>query len=351
MGIWIDILTLGATGQSPAARQKLALDLPLALRSFVASSRGRREYVGELPRAVTRFRYSLSDASERALLEALEREFVDAVVDDVVTGVEKSLLLVELCLAQAQPSLDELSYSFPWESSLKRSAEWKRKHIADQLRSMSAARVPLPETIVTALGDEGEPCFAFNEIAFAIAPKRLAWSWSDFKKQQGYGQNFVCIAEAEDGAGIAAEGVDYGTMTVATVVLGQVTAQDYEFQIDLCILGTILSQELTALLEELHQWKPSHGYRPVAWHNVFWNLISEYERLRLAIETREPFHDTDQALAAHITAHYPEVASTSRPVIVRRRQKLYAECVQKIHTRFLERFVDRTQESSDHTDS
>ena len=86
MGIWIDILTLGATGQSPAARQKLALDLPLALRSFVASSRGRREYVGELPRAVTRFRYSLSDASERALLEALEREFVDAVVDDIVTG-------------------------------------------------------------------------------------------------------------------------------------------------------------------------------------------------------------------------------------------------------------------------
>jgi hypothetical protein len=71
MGIWIDILTLGATGQAPAARQKLALDLPLALRSFAASSRGSREYAGELPRAVTRFRHSLSDASERTLLEAL----------------------------------------------------------------------------------------------------------------------------------------------------------------------------------------------------------------------------------------------------------------------------------------
>src|SRR5262245_58468091 len=121
MGIWLDILTLGATDQSSSARQKLALDLPLALRRFVASSRGSREYVGELPRAVTRFRYSLSDESERALLEALEREFVDAVVDDVVTGVEKSLLLVELCLAQVHPSLDELVHSFPWESSLKKS--------------------------------------------------------------------------------------------------------------------------------------------------------------------------------------------------------------------------------------
>ena len=183
MGIWIDILTLGATGQSSSARQKLALDLPLALRSFVASSRGSREYVGELPRAVTRFRYSLSDESERALLEAVEREFTDAVVDDVMHGVEKSLLLVELCLAQPHASLDELVHSFPWESSLKRSVEWKKKHIADQLRSMSVAGVPLPETVVAALGNEGESCFAFNEIAFAVTPKRLEWSWNDFKKR------------------------------------------------------------------------------------------------------------------------------------------------------------------------
>jgi hypothetical protein len=147
-GIWINILTLWATGQATAARQQLALALPLALRSFIASSRGTREYVGELPRAVTRFRYSLSDASERALLEALEHEFVDAVVDDVINGVAQSLLLVELCLAQPHVSLNELVHSFPWESSLKRSVEWKRKHIADQLRSMIAAGVPLPETVV-----------------------------------------------------------------------------------------------------------------------------------------------------------------------------------------------------------
>ena len=69
--------------------------------------------MGELPRAVTRFRYSLSDATERALLEALEREFVDAVVDDVINGVEKSLMLVELCLAQVHPSLDSWYTAFP----------------------------------------------------------------------------------------------------------------------------------------------------------------------------------------------------------------------------------------------
>src|SRR2546429_7460115 len=351
MGIWINTLTLGATGQSLAARQKLALDLPLALRSFVTSSRETREYVGELPRAVTQFRYNLSDESERALLETLEREFVDTVVDAVINGIEKSLLLVELCLAQPHASLHELVHSFPWESGLKRSVEWKRKHIVDQLRSMIVAGVPLPETVVTALGDEGEPCFAFNEIAFAVAPKRLEWSWSDFKKQQGYGQGFWCIAEAENETGLAAEGVDYSPTTSAAVVLQQIPVQDRELEIDLHMLGTTLSRELTALMEELHRCKPGDGYRPLAWHNVFWNLISEYERLRLAIETREPFHDTDQALAAHIAAHYPEVTSTSRPVIVRRRQKLYAVCEHRIHTRFLEKFGDGTHASTDHTDS
>ena len=39
MGIWIDILTLGATGQALAARQQLVLDLPLALRRFVLHPR------------------------------------------------------------------------------------------------------------------------------------------------------------------------------------------------------------------------------------------------------------------------------------------------------------------------
>jgi hypothetical protein len=197
MGIWTDILILGATGQSQAARQKLVLDLPLTLRNFVSSSRGSREYMGELPKAVTRFIYNLSDESERALLKSLEREFVDAIVDDVINGVEKSLLLVELCLAQPHARLDELVNCFTWEAGLKRSEEWKRKHIANLLRSMMAAGVPLPETVVATLGDAGEPCFAFNEIAFAIAPKRLEWSWSDFKKQQGYGREFCALQKLE----------------------------------------------------------------------------------------------------------------------------------------------------------
>jgi hypothetical protein len=272
-------------------------------------------------------------------------------VDDVVNGVEKSLLLVELCLTRVHASLDDLVNSFPWESGLKRSTEWKRQYVADLLRSMVAAGVPLPETTAITLGDAGQPCFAFNEIAFAVAPKRLEWSWSDFKKQQGYGREFLCIREARDETGIAAEGVDYGSITTAAVVLQQVTAQDRELDIDLHMLGITLSQELTVLLEELHRCKPGDGYRPVAWHNVFWNLTSEYERLRLAVEMREPFHDTDQTLAAHIAAHYSEVTSTSRPVIVRRRQKLYSACAQKIQTRFLEKFGDGTHGSADHTDN
>src|SRR5262252_4977122 len=82
---------------------------------------------------------------------------------------------------------------------------------------------------------------------------------------------FLCIVETGDEAGVSGEGVEYGTMTVAAVMLQQISGQDRELEIDLHMLGTILSQELTAVMEELHCCKPGDGYRPVAWHNVFWN--------------------------------------------------------------------------------
>lgn len=50
---------------------------------------------------------------------------------------------------------------------------------------MIAAGVPLPVAVVTALGDEGEPCFAFNEIG-CVPPfthsifTRTAWFMSPY---------------------------------------------------------------------------------------------------------------------------------------------------------------------------
>ncbi len=62
---------------------------------------------------------------------------------------------------------------------------------------MIAAGVPLPETVVTALGDAGEPCFAFNEIAFAVAPKRLEGAGVISKNIRDMAKGFCVLSKLE----------------------------------------------------------------------------------------------------------------------------------------------------------
>jgi hypothetical protein len=341
MSLWKDILILGANGKSDEARAMLALDLPQSLRQFDSSAHGSREYKGVLPQAVRRFSIKLP-GRESSLVQSFEREFVDYLLGDIMTGAEKPLRLIELCLAYPAATLTELVDLFPWEEGLKRSQEWKEAWVADHLRSFLVYRIPLPPEIVETLGDEGRPDKHFDEIAFALTPKRLELSWEDFKKRQGHGSMLVSILdEATDG--MADEGFDYGIVPIAEIVLQSVTPPDVALGIDLQILGQRVSADLAGLLEEMHTKKPVDGYRPIAWHNVFWNLISEYDRMRLHLETRDPIRDTDQELADHIKANYQEVKSASRPMIYRRRSSLSAACDGLIRERFLERFARHEQ--------
>src|SRR5262249_23376863 len=177
-----------------------------------------------------------------------------------------------------------------------------------------------------------------DERAYAAAPKRLELSWKDFRAKQEYGLQFYGIGEDEAGDGVAGEGADYGVIPMAEVALRAAPAKDMGMEIDLQLLGQSLSEDLAGILEEMHIDAPSDGYRTVAWHNVFWDLISEYERMRLSLETRDPYSATDQKLADHIKNHYPEVKSASRPMILRRRKKLSDLCVTLIERRVWERF-------------
>lgn len=343
---WKDILMLGAQGKSGEARVLLALDLPLSLRKLPLTAQGGASYGGPLPLAVKRFRAKLPE-HDRALVQSCEQEFVDYLLDDVIEGIAKPLQLIELCLAYPNAALSELVELFPWENGLKRAHEWKEDWVADHLRSLIAVGIPLPEPIVAALGKRGTPRYEFNEVAYAIAPERLKRSWNDFKRQQGYDAQVSTIADEGDSAGIADEGFDYGLVPMAEVVLGEITTQDLELEIDLQLLGQTLSDDLTELLEKMHVAKPSDGYQPVAWHNVFWNLISEYVRLQLRLTTRDPLLETDRELSNHIKIHYPEVKSVSRPAILRRRQNLSAECERLIEECFCRKFST----GSEHTQS
>ncbi len=341
MGLWLDILKLGASGDSATARSKLALDLPLALRGFTTSSQGSVEYRGVLPQAVRRFSAKLNE-QDRAIISSYEREFVDYLVDGVVAGVEKTLALVELSFARPDSTLDGLVALFPWKPSLKRDAEQKRRWIVAHLRSMEAAGIALPEGVSKAIrgagGEEGDDHYEFDEIAFAVAQDRLWKSWKDFKKKQDLDHRFMCVVESETSEDVAAEGFDYGAVAVANMLLQSFSTEDLETEIDLHLLGGRLSHELTALTESMHFNKPRDGYRPIAWHRVFWDVTSDYVRLQLTLEVHDPFLEKDQDLADYIKSNYTEVKGASRPVILRRRQNLSNACQAKIKAGFCERF-------------
>lgn len=354
MGIWLEILNLGASGEGRAAREKLVSDLPLSLRGFVPSSQGHRQYQGAIPLAVRRFAANLP-AGERALAQSRECDFVDYILDDVCAEVERTLLFVELCHRQPQATLAELHALFPWTSGLKRSAEWKRERIIGYLRSFAAAGVNLPVSIINVAEGEGAPEFQFNEIAYAVSPKRLEQSWKDFREQVEWSEKFVGILTGEDETSITAEFVDYGSVPSARLITGFGPFGGAEVSLELLLLGRALGPRLNSLMEELHTSSPNDGYRPIAWHNVFWNITSDYDYLPLALDQRDPLRETDQELAEHLAAHYPEVKSTSRPVVSRRRKKLHDACAEQVVRSLRENFAKPNEamgiQTSEQTDS
>lgn len=354
MGIWLEILNLGASGRGQAAREKLSSDLTLSLRGFVPSSQGGRQYQGVVPLAVRRFAAGLP-ASERALAQSRECDFVDYILDDVCAEVERTLLLVELCHRQPQVAVAELQALFPWAPGLKRSAEWKRERIIGYLRSFVAAGVSLPASIINQVGGEGTPVAGtpvvpFNEIAYAVSPRRLEQSWKDFKEQMEWSERFIGISTGEDDASITAEFVDFGSIPAARLIAGCEPFSDAEVGLELLLLGRALGPRVERLMEKLHANSPHDGYRPIAWHNVFWNITSDYDYLPLALDQREPLRETDQELADHLAAHYPEVKSTSRPVVSRRRKRLYDACTEQIVRSLRENFATSSETTGIRTD-
>jgi hypothetical protein len=327
---------MATEGNGEGAWALLAEDLPVALREPVFGNKS-FEYRGPLPKAVARFVSALPDR-ERSLARSVADELTDYIVDNVTAVVERTLVMVELCERQSTISLDELVEVLPWAPRMKLGEDWKRQRVIDELRSMVELGVPLPEHVSDLLAGEGKPRFEFNEIAFACAPRRLTLSWQDFKRDQQLDDRFVCVLASEDDASASAESFDYGSITMARVVLGASTPADLELRTDLRLLGSTLGPEIDSILESMHSAKPSDGFRPIAWHSVFWLICSDYEALQLALKILDPFCSTDQKLANWVADNYREVVGTSRPVILRRRKALHDACASLIHSAISEKF-------------
>lgn len=334
MGLWLDILRSGAEGDARTARRLLRHDLPLQM--LAPPDGGASISAGPLPRATRAFISNLSEP-DRSAARHHENEFIHFIVDNVIAGIEKTLELVELCHARPLISLEQLAESFGWDVKLKRDPEWKRKRVADLLCSMRAAGVRLPDSISKLVLSEGTVRFKFSELDFATSPRRLEKSWTNFKRMQKLSVQFVGIVDDDASEETYAEAMSYGAVTATELTLRTMIQVDIELELDMRQFGKELSGEITTMLAKLHADKPKDGYQVIAWHNVFWDVTSDYPRLRLTLEMRDPLCKTDEELRRYIVEHHPEVVGNGRVTILRRRQKLHGDCTERISRYMWER--------------
>jgi len=329
MGIWVDILKLAASGQSKQARELLSVDLPKSLRRFVNREAGGRSYTGPVAQAVSRFVNCLP-GDEKEIAKLYELEIIDEIVCDVVAGVEKSLILLELSVANPEATLHDIVQLFPWGPGLKRSSEWKREWVADMLRSMIAVDIRLPAGAISSLGSEGQAKYQFNEIAYALGAKRLQQTWDDLKKELQLYADMVSIDALDLETGVSAEGSDFGRFRLRKQILGAFSDAPDETAIEWRLVGETAALDLASLVEQMHSQNQHDGYRPIAWHRVFWDAYFKFDALQMNLEYREPQCKTDQSLSDHIAVNCPDVVSSSRPTITKRREKLESACEDRI---------------------
>jgi len=335
MEVWLDILKLGAQGETEAAGDLLVTQLPFALRDFIPSAQGTRQYKGPVPDAVARF-ISKLPVHERSLAKSYREDLADYIVDEVIAAVARSLFLVRFVVQYPHASLSRLVESFPWNEGLKRDTIWKEARIALLLRSISAAGISLPIIIERPNGSCNEQAFSLNAVAFATSTNRIERSWLDFKRKNGLGKCAFDLGRSNYYQKLGLGRPEYG---MARSIDAEATFNpDREASSDLHILGESLGGQLTCLAEEIHDENPKAGFKLIAWHSVFWRILSEYEGLRLNLQVFDPFCETDQELAQCISNNYEEVTSTSRPVVSRRRQRLYTACIMRIGEQLRKRF-------------
>jgi hypothetical protein len=331
MSLWLDILNHAAGGNSQEVNRLLNFELPLALRHPEPQARGGWEYRGPVAKAVRLFVASQPDA-ERGMVASRSEDLVDYITDLVVAKVRRTVSLVEFCVTSPELSLVEVAETFAGWDGLKLGTENRKAWVADHLRSMVDLNVPLTgcRAVTEAAEMPAGVKFGYEERAL-VKEWQVALSWKDFKAQQEIDGSYLCITDPDsEEESSANESFDYGSITIARVVLNLEAPPAGETVVDLNRMGTSLSDDLREMLDYLHAEKPADGFRPIAWHNVWWNVASKYEGLPLRLETRDPLCDVDHKLAAHIAENYADVAKPNRLNIQRRRTRLYESSVEVI---------------------
>lgn len=338
MGIWLDALELAAAGRVDDAVDLARTEIRRSLVIPITDSDGSLDYAGVLTTAVRSFGARQVRESSRRRVESYRREIVDKIVDDITDEVLRNIDFIQMCRTGSPATLDELARFYPWDRGLKRDVRWKRNRVADLLRSMLGEGLDLPSWVEESLGAEGERRFEFDEFKAAIDSERVRLTWSSFRRMNDLDREVLSAFDDESSEEVGDESVDYVAIRVARQAVEGHRRRRVEEETVLHMLGKELQPQLIAIVETHHHSKPSDGYRPIAWHSVYWTVESDWEGLRMTLPSLDPFYDNDGALSKFIEIAYHEVSSTSRPVICRRRLTLYDACKSHINQRIAERF-------------
>ena len=331
MSLWLEILKHAAVGDSEGARRLLNFELPQVLRWAEGNRAGDSRGNGPVSKIVRIFIASLGE-TDRGMAKSRSEDFVDYISDLIVAKVRRTVSLVEFCREYPEMSIVQIAKRFTGWDGLKLGQEdrinWVRKH----LRSMSSAGIEISsaatEEARSAPTNEDE-IYGYHELAL-VRKWRADLSWKDFKEQLELDSSYISVADAglEEDPNVAQEAFDYGAISAARVLLNLNSPTSAEAAVDLNRLGAQLTVELLDLLETFQTDKPADGYLPIAWHNVWWIIASNYEAVPLDLNERDPFCEVDRTLADYIGSKYPTVFKPNRLNIQRRRTKLQDKCVE-----------------------
>jgi hypothetical protein len=335
MSLWLEILKYMSIGNSSEAHRLMNFELPQALRWAEVNHEGEWRYTGPVPKIVRIFIASLPEA-DREMAKSRSEDFVDYICDLILAKVRRTVSLLEFCRTYPDLSIEEIADKFTGWDGLKLGREARAKWVHQHLQSISLAGIE-----ITSIAKEGsqtdspidDDLYGYNELAL-VNRWRANLSWKDFKEQEEIDSTYLSVSDfdSEDDPGVAEETLDYGALSAARVVLNLSESRTEELTIDLKRIGVHLTANLLDLLETFHADKPSDGYFPIAWHNVWWTILYRYQAIPLDLNERDPCCDVDRTLAEYIGSAYPAVTKPNRLNIQRRRAKLQDECVDRIQS-------------------
>lgn len=327
MSLWVETLRAAVLGEHESVHQLLGVELPSHLRwPAIANRQDVTAYDGPCAKAVLNFIKGLGETDEAKLARSRVDDFIDFVTDQVMSKIERTVRLAAFCANNPNLGINDIATHFDGWAGLKRNSGEKLTWVQGTLASMCDLGI-VDQLDVRSFREISEMVvgqrFGFSERAL-MKMWNVRQSWVAFKEIMEISYEFEAMDNGNDQA--CAESFHYKPILRAdSIFQGQIAAE--QKSLEMMEVAAKIGQKLEGNLQFFDLRKPRHGYRPIAWHKVWWDISDKYAELNLSLHLELPCCDTDQVLADHIIQFYAnDCTGVNRLNVQRRRQKLFESC-------------------------